>query len=585
MNDLNRIETVDPIYKELINRFFHPHSYFIICVKYYLDNASLIQKGMEDSTSQLISEFIQFLTQSKSPAQELQEVTRIEGFENIYADIESQLRQASFRSIKPLHLRKAIQIFALYVLKSLVPILSENEKNKHALNSYLEIKAKLKALLDGSNGTHQLKNWDSALISKRDASLDTDNNHDDEIKNAIADSFPTSQAENFTTNSIDEIQNQLKQEIARLLKPLVIYSSESHTQFSFTQKIHESFLQIEGLAASHGFEEVTALARRVVRLIMVIQEKGLTLDPHIIGFVYDAKAAIEKSIFHHRNIENLKDTLANFDQYILYLKNKSSAPQSRIGAPLFSVTPDQQITVALPIGTNETNERTFSGELIEEDSLPSVTNPLSISHENLKGNGEGGGKNDSFELPEEDDSDLFDLIPGSDILRNTPSATITSESTKIEQSAPAVKQSEAQNIPGTGENGDQFYNTIFSREASLYFKLILNAVAQLKSAGNTQICLEDIELASSSMKQLARKFGMEKIAYLPEVIESIGLQANKLNVRVPLSTLETIENGISLLKIFDPKDAAHKVKFTAILSSLKEYYTQTFHPGEALSVA
>lgn len=127
-------------------------------------------------------------------------------------------------------------------------------------------------------------------------------------------------------------------------------------------------------------------------------------------------------------------------------------------------------------------------------------------------------------------------------------------------------------------------DSTFHSEAALYYKIIMNAVSQLKKEANLQSAMEDIELASSSLRQLALKFGMEKIAMLPELVESISIQANKYDMKLPHLIINNIEEGLTLLKEFNPSNSDHKTKFMSLLSSLKDYYSRTHHKTKFISM-
>ena len=113
----------------------------------------------------------------------------------------------------------------------------------------------------------------------------------------------------------------------------------------------------------------------------------------------------------------------------------------------------------------------------------------------------------------------------------------------------------------------------------------MNAISQLKNEEKLRSSLEDMELASSSLKQLAQKFALEKIALLPELMESISIQAYNQNMNLPLSILQSIEDGVSLLKEFNQYNSDHKAKFMSILKVLREYYSKTSNKNKEISIS
>ena len=115
----------------------------------------------------------------------------------------------------------------------------------------------------------------------------------------------------------------------------------------------------------------------------------------------------------------------------------------------------------------------------------------------------------------------------------------------------------------------------FHKEAHLFIQVILNSIANVDKKNEDSTYLDDIELASSSLKILAQKFEYHKIVILPELIESMCINMKIIGKHLPHSILEKIKEGILLLKIFDQSNAEHETKLLDILYSLKEYYSST----------
>ncbi|MDZ7341300.1 MAG: hypothetical protein ONB27_08080 [candidate division KSB1 bacterium] len=570
---MNDCKPVNDVYQEIINRFFHPQSYFFICLRYYLENLSLIRQGVTAATSRLLVQFIEFLSQSNPPAQALQEISHLSGFDRLYDDIEQQLEQMNFRSLLPSQLRKTIQELARTTLNRLVEILATNQSACQNLTSYLEIRLKLQALLAGVGSAQPLLPFAPVLdMSEQDAQPEF------ATPSGTAVVTPPSRTMPSATDppSTDDSLARFKQEVARLLKPFVIYSADAATQHHFIQRAQECFEEIEDLAMYHGFEEVEAIAGKVARMMELVQEHKMPLDSQAIGFFYDAKAAIEKTVFHQRSIDNLKESLTSMDSYLLSLEQHASPGNQQLNESPAAVELGRQITVSRAIGSIEKSLPRDEVEGTIPDRLPNITNSLANDYR---------GEDDMMPLPavagEVSDVAVSEIRLGELIDHTGGNGGFSGDTLMVmstDHSGTTLAQHKAETVPEElPRNGcDQFYSTIFIQEAARYFRLIAQATNQLKGEGNAQMYLEDIELASSAIKQLAQKFGLEKIALLPEIIEAISWQANRSNVRVSLPALEFIEAGISLLQAFDPQDAAHNLQFDQILSSLKEYYAKTF---------
>jgi len=109
----------------------------------------------------------------------------------------------------------------------------------------------------------------------------------------------------------------------------------------------------------------------------------------------------------------------------------------------------------------------------------------------------------------------------------------------------------------------------------LFIQVILNSIANVDKKNDDSTYLEDIELASSSLKILAQNYEFNKIVFLPELIESICINMKKIGKHLPHTILEKIKEGILLLKIFDQSNEDHESKLLDILFSLKKYYSFT----------
>jgi len=408
MNEFNINETTNNLYTQLINKFFHPDSYFFICVKSYLENSYLIADELNDSISQIISQFVHFLIKSKIPAQELKEITKIKGLENIYSDLENQLIKFNIKSIEQSQLKNAIKNIALYLLRDLNQLLANNESSYNTLKTYIDLKTKLADLLNGSNSKH----------SNQTTSL--------------------TETEQENTNPFDV-------NIPVAEYPTLPEKSEEET---------------EGLI-------------------------------------------IEKSIS------------TNIDEYI-----------------------GKDIQLFEPPGEDE------------------------------------------------DDEELLKLIQETNTPNNNTSAENLFEVEKIEEKEP-LELNTVQEDQQNNEDDEHaaLTNTIFHQEAVLYYKILVNAISQLKNEEKLRSSLEDMELASSSLKQLAQKFALEKIALLPELMESISIQAYNQNMNLPLSILQSIEDGVSLLKEFNQYNSDHKAKFMSILKVLREYYSKTSNKNKEISIS
>ncbi len=570
---MNDCKPSNDVYQEIINRFFHPQSYFFLCLRHYLENLSLIRPNVAAPISRLLVQFIQFLSQSRLPVQTLQEVSHLSGFERFYGDIEQQLERTNFRALPQSQLRKALQELAQNTLTRLMEILAANQSAYENLACYLDMRMKLQALLSGTSMARPVQPSAAMMeMPRSEAGVAASASNAAEEFGSLA----TTRQSTPVPVGEDESFARLKQEIARLLKPFVIYSADAATQGHFIQKAQECFEEIENLAMYHGLDEVEAIAGKVARMMELVQQKKRPLDSQAIGIFYDAKAAIEKSVFHQRSSDNLAASLRNMDAYLVSLEQEDSAIKSQPNESPFGVDLGRQITVSRALGSAENTRPTADPEELLVDRLPNITDSLADDYratDDLVTLPAVAGVASDVAVGEIKIGELVEPSGGTREFATDTLMVMAADRSKPSSPKQAVALVSEQS---SGNSYDQFYHTIFVQEADRYFRLIARAAEQLKGEGNAQLYLEDIELASSAIKQLARKFGLEKIAFLPEIIEAISWQANRSNVRPTVPVLELIEAGISLLQAYSPQNVDHNLQLDQILSSLKEYYATTF---------
>jgi hypothetical protein len=110
--------------------------------------------------------------------------------------------------------------------------------------------------------------------------------------------------------------------------------------------------------------------------------------------------------------------------------------------------------------------------------------------------------------------------------------------------------------------------TNFRYDADLYFRVADEAIEQLASNQNSRIALENLELASYSLKGLARKLGLELLAKLPELTEEIVKKIISLHIVPAKETYGNIKKVFSLLKITTVVNKSIEKKFLALSREL-----------------
>jgi len=477
MSDLTTTATENQFYNELVNKFFHPKSYFFYCVGKYLDNPLLFTDQPDFSVTQITSRFIDYLSKSKQAAQDLTEISRIRGFENIFLSLKAQLIRYDLRLLDHPQLKKAIQNITLFFLKNFYQILFENKKRRDTLMTYLDIKTKLLELLNNSNGKHK-------HILKR-ANLKEPSSSDAGKARLIK---PPSENNSFITNKLD-----LDSDSFDLLENHV--ENDQKESFEINTSFNKSY---EASAKSSQPEHKSAIF------------PGFKIAGNL-------SEDVDKLLCH-----------GDDDEELLKLFHEVSLS-----------------TEALPIVDSITDEDV-------EERQNKGSKAISPIEKELQNDQQLDNLDSSIKEAE--------LVEG-----------VNSQNTKVNENTIQEDNDDP------GDNFDAAANQIFQHEAILYYKILLTAISKLKNEEKVPSALEDIELASSCLKQLAQKFRMERLALLPELIETISIAANQQLIKLPATILQNMEDGIKLLKEFDVNNEDHKKSVMSILTSLQEFCSKTLN--------
>lgn len=566
MRKLTQHKMDNHFYQELINRFFQSHSYFFLCLKYYLETNSLFKA--DEAIHPILARVIAYLAGSRDAASELREISKIKGFENFYAALESRLQQINFQSLQPTQFKTTIQNLAVFLLKSLAHLLAENESRCADLNAYLQLKVALRQLLNNTNGAARPQN----------DPCDPSQKHNHQNLNSARPELPTSSlvaAWPDAQSDARQLQN-FNQEVYAMLNSLRIAIPQSHdaaARTAFLAAAHNCFFRLMGLAMYTGARPVQTIAERVITLLEIISTHRMPINDFIVELIHRAKTSIQSKAYQHENQKVLMDLFDDYDRYIALLREQISNRHHQSS---------QQDHVC-----DAETRNAFAASIEPFFNFKSASQVELLQHPQSSNNNEDA-------TMQNDDNQAFDEknspTPFADNANGSkPELAQHLENTiayaKNEPTSPGSTLPKLMSIANNGKDDNYLYSEIFSEEAEVYYKMILNATLKLKGEGNAQSCLEDIELASYSIKLLARKFGMEKIAALPEIIESLSYQANRRLVKLPIAMVQSIEEAASLLAMFDYHQTDHRIRFNSILAALKQYYEQTFQTRDVVAVA
>lgn len=612
MSNLDTTASDNQFNNALINRFFNAKSYFYSCASKFLENPSLLDIYADPSIIKQLSKLINNLINAKQPASEIKEITLIQGFGDVYSNLEMQLIRYDLRSLEQPQLKKAIRNIALNFVVDVYQALQNNEQGQKTLRIYLELREELNTILNGSNGHKSDKNEED-IQDKNNVEYST--HLEEQIEefstpDAGEDSYHSVKKETSRDN-INLLKNYFEKEVTQLLRPLDMYSdniSEFYTDSNFIRLLHKNFSRIQGLANSHNYEEVEVISNRVSQLMLSILSMKDSISQQIIELIYDAKSAIEKMLINNKKIKNFNELLTGLEHAISLFNNTEQNQVPQNGESVSTQNSEEQETTSFEINPSFNSIEKSTVNNHQKRDISSIFSGFHSENYFSK-------KVDSLKLSGDDDEELLKLVQDVDF-KNFSSLPDHSQNTDdidnacfekdnfIENDNPEYSIDESDKLVASSnelfqiedadnesprdnsveevnpegsvhelDNLDQSTIELFQGEAELYYKILLSAITQLKNEEKIQIALEDIELASSSLKYLAQKFGMDKLAALPELLELISIVANKHTLQIPQPVLQGIEDGVNLLKDFEPINADHKTKFMSILAQLKEFYS------------
>ena len=553
----------EQFYEELIKKFFHTKSYFYYCLKNFLNSNSSLKKQLDNSTSEIISQLIEFLVKVKDPIHEIKEISNAQKFKDFYKQIKNKLSQINLANLDNTQTKNIIHDLALTTLEDLVEVFSD-ENNRFILQSYLDLKARLQFLLDNSNGSNFYINTNFMSDIESNGYLNAE-------KADLIDQTSILAGDVLSDQHKESVgfQKFFKEEVRSIIKPLTGTEGEQLVEADFLNKSSDAFFKLVELGKFHNNPELTIISEKLFQLIKKAQKNELQTGEVVFDLVRTGNKAIEKFVFFHHSPEELNKFLDKFNDVIV----KASINEQKNLPPNDKAKDEQEILNI--VKKNETENRTSKENNF---SLKSNTN-LNIVSNNLKQPiADDNLKKDilQFTLPGEDDEDLMNLIQ-----EISSSMTVSAAAQRNEAISDTISP---ENITLLTNSTDPILHQSFYKEASRFTEVILKAISHINEKIEIKAQLEDIEFASSALKTLAIRCKFDEIAFLPELIESICINVKAVKITLPHSILEKIKQGVQLLNEFNPENKNHESELITILSSLKEYYSFTIRAIEKAPV-
>jgi|GEM_PF-3266686 len=602
MSDLTATAIENQFHDRLIDKFFHPKSYFYYCLKKYLRYPIRLSETPQQSVISIISQLVESLTRANSPLHELQEIARIRGLDKILVDFSGLVSQFDFKIIPRSQVRATIDRIAYNFLKTAYQTLLENEKGRNALVAYLNIKLKLAELLNDSNGkgvtipasTSSQPSPSSDIVLSPGNGTQTGKQLDDQ---GVSDSGGLLRGRSK--------KDSFEQQVSRLLNLIVELRMNItfDADFMVMRSIEARFVQMERLAENYRKESVRIIAHSIAQLLHESLERLRPADQKMVEVIDTAVQIISRQFNHPINSDQVKQF---FDRCRLFLsevqhmdeleggENRTigeAADHDRDQDDCFEINaflsqiPTPSRSFDQPIGSSPI----FSGFRVNAKTAPTASEPgyleeddeevLKLSHGIAQNSDNPKNGNDFQTEPETKfvgsgsnnwQPAINDSSLSSNSMPETPPEALLHHFSAAGKESDGMKSGIGRDAqPDNGH--DQAYLHLYQQEADWYFKVMLAALKQLKNQEKIQTALEDIELASSSLKRLARKFGADGQDELPELLETISMFANQHIIKLPPSIIQTIEDGVNLFMQFDRGNIEQQASLKSIVAKLDEF--------------
>jgi hypothetical protein len=318
-----------------------------------------------------------------------------------------------------------------------------------------------------------------------------------------------------------------QEEVQRALSNIEKYESMKSWEINkaeYFEDWRKCSQDIKSLSMMHGNKEVETIADRIYRIVGIHLSSDTRPSHKMNRVLNSGKHAIVHFMDNGNGQQDIVRVIGSFDKYINDVEDS-----------LFSED------VSLADENEAENENNNDNEHLEIADEVSRIAKASLEEE--------------ITLPGEDDPELTSLV--GEILENQNGVS---------------RGNSAYNV-GDRERIDRdsyVKDTRFVKESSPYVDLIKRAIGDLKLNAYNYSALEDLELASSSLKGCALKFGYEDLSALPDTMENIAIIL--MNKKQPISSdiFPVIQDVIHFIRNFAEVDVAYE-RINVLLDKLNTY--------------
>ncbi|MCH9006826.1 hypothetical protein IIA29_02280 [candidate division KSB1 bacterium] len=562
--------------RELINRFFHPSSYFFCCINQELEPLlNEVSKG-EEQKYLLLGNLMDKLVAAEDAVEELESLGEIDGF----AEFNDKLFQGA-QHLYTTHLdgeRMKIEIEGLAhsVLNSAL-LAFEDESAVAELRRLLSVNGvepdeaespttdtqecpELPSERFSSNRAEFDLAGEKSLPDEPDlARQDVQETQADPDVSAVAgdSSISNKRSSRVSDVGVETPKIEMSEEpasviaafsekVRHLMAPmtdLVARLSPSEMCATDLNKFAEVLESVTMTAIIFGFEAFEQITSKARKAVLEVRE----LEDYAVGHAVAAEtgAILAGLLENPENVDTA--TVKQSTEKILQLLAK---PQEE---PEIEVDPeepsDPHDEFALPVEEDgsELAENAFNIPGEEDDEIRTLISEINreqAKQDNGKDAGVGDDADDQKDKPESDSQ--------------KPNSSNSDSAQSAPVAAHAIRAVHQGNF------------SIYRQQSELYFSVIEDALQTLEKQQNNQTALEDLELASNALYGLTLKLDLDPMGALPNVV--LNLIKNMLATNYSFSTVEhkLIRNAFRYFESLETPDETSGEEFQAVLASVND---------------
>lgn len=509
------------IYKELINLFFNSKSFFFFVITEKLKKKTTNDFVISAECTLLITNLVNKLVTAENAYSELEKLSQCQAFDSFIDRFIAFISSLALNGSEEEKRKELIASVSQYFLEQLV-IITRDLQAQQELASFL------------GSGSHCLPQ----------------NFHKSNIKSQTHLSLTPKRESNKTSSDFERLNENFNDELSKTLNNLhQVYVKESGVKSKLLFYWKKCFEHLKFVSMLYGFEYIEAISDRMIRVATIYSKEKKTKLAGLKDLYEYAIEAIQRIVANSTHKEEFLHVLRTMDHFI-------------------------ETGELNEIHTNNNDSDLIANDF--DDILPKENNPSQYI-DNVDDN---NGNQIDFKIPGEDDPELLALIKEisgvSSQSENNRTGDRTQQIREIKEEGFVDKANRVlKEKPITLDNESDLpidsNIKIFIEEAALFFKLIKSALIALNEDPEDESGLEDLELASYSLKSEALKLGFEKLSKIPELIEDIAKYAIAHHLHLPNHMLNTISKAIVLLQSVK-KDQKEEVKFRQIQKELHNYF-------------